>query len=63
MTDPRKQINESLQKFGNQIANSKIFDLASNNNSIHNIINTPFFNFDFSKQKINLEAYEWLLTS
>lgn len=62
MTDPRKQINESLQKFGNQIANSKIFDLASNNNSIHNIINTPFFNFDFSKQKINLEAYEWLLT-
>ena len=62
MTDLRKQINESLQKFGNQIANSKIFDLASNNNSIHNIINTPFFNFDFSKQKINLEAYELLLT-
>jgi len=62
MTDPRIQISENLEILGNKYSHLKIEDLPLKKKSIDEVISTPYLNFDFSKQRIDKEAFNWLLT-
>ena len=62
MTDLRKKINEELSSLGKQYADLKIQDLPLKQKSIENVISTSYLNFDFSKQRIDDQAFAWLLT-
>jgi len=62
MNDLRLQISENLAKLGKQHADLKIQDLPLEQKSIDEVISTPYLNFDFSKQRIDKQAFDWLLT-
>ena len=62
MNDLRTQISENLAKLGKQHADLKIQDLPLEQKSIDEVISTPYLNFDFSKQRIDKQAFDWLLT-
>ncbi len=62
MIDQRVQISEKLQKLGKENADLTIKSLVKRQAFNQNLISTPFLNFDFSKQKISSESFEWLLT-
>ena len=62
MNDLRTQISENLSKLGKQHVDLKIQDLPLKQKSIDEVISTPYLNFDFSKQRIDKQAFEWLLT-
>ena len=62
MTDLRKQISKKLVKLGKKHANLKIEDLPLKQKSIDDVISTQYLNFDFSKQRIDRKAFDWLLT-
>ena len=62
MNDLRKQISENLAKLGKQHLDLKIQDLPLEQKSIDDVISTPYLNFDFSKQRIDKQAFSWLLS-
>ena len=62
MNDLRTQISENLSKLGKQHVDLKIQDLPIKQKIIDDVISTPYLNFDFSKQRIDKHAFEWLLT-
>ena len=62
MNDLRLQISENLAKLGKQHADLKIQDLPLEQKSIDEVISTPYLNFDFSKQRIDKQAFDWLLS-
>ena len=62
MNDHRTQISESLTKLGKKHLDLKIQDLPLKQKSIDEVISTPYLNFDFSKQRIDRQAFDWLLT-
>ena len=62
MTDLRIQISENLAKLGKQNSNLKIEDLPLKQKSIEEVISTSYLNFDFSKQRIDKQAFSWLLS-
>ena len=62
MNDPRTQISENLAKLGKQYIDVKIQDLPLKQKSIDDVISTPYLDFDFSKQRIDKQAFNWLLT-
>ena len=62
MNDLRAKIRENLAKLGKQHADLKIQGLPLKQKSIDDVISTPYLNFDFSKQRIDRQAFDWLLT-
>ena len=62
MNDLRLEISENLAKHGKKHADLKIQDLPLEQKSIDEVISTPYLNFDFSKQRIDKQAFDWLLT-
>ena len=62
MNDLRLQISENLAKLGKQYIDLKIQDLPLKQKSIDDVISTPYLNFDFSKQRVDKQALDWLLT-
>ena len=62
MSELRAQISENLTKLGKQHVDLKIQDLPLKQKSIDDVISTPYLNFDYSKQRIDKKAFDWLLT-
>ena len=62
MNNLRVQISKNLSKLGKQHADLKIKDLPLKQKSIDHVISSPYLNFDFSKQRIDKQAFDWLLT-
>ena len=62
MNDLRTQISENLSKLGKQHVDLKIQDLPIKQKIIDDVISTPYLNFDFSKQRLDKNAFDWLLT-
>ena len=62
MNDLRAEISKNLAKLGKQHSDLKIQDLPLKQKSIDDVISTPYLNFDFSKQRIDKKAFDWLLT-
>ena len=62
MTDLRIQISENLAKLGKQNSNLRIEHLPLKQKSIEDVISTSYLNFDFSKQRIDKQAFSWLLS-
>ena len=58
----RTKISENLAKLGKQHADLEIQDLPLKQKSIDDVISTSYLNFDFSKQRIDKQAFDWLLT-
>ena len=62
MNNLRTKISENLAKFGKLHADLKIQDLPLKQKSIDDVISTSYLNFDFTKQRIEKHAFDWLLT-
>ena len=62
MNDLRTQISENLSKLGEQHLDLKIQDLPLKQKIIDDVISTAYLNFDFSKQRIDKQAFSWLLS-
>ena len=61
MSDIRKQIFNKLLMLGTYIKDISISDLIKNNDHEKSIIKSDLLNFDYSKQRINAEALDYLL--
>ena len=61
MSDIRKQIFNKLSMLGTYIKDISISDLIKNNDHEKSIIKSDLLNFDYSKQRINDEALDYLL--
>ena len=62
MTNSRMQISKNLAKLGKQFADLKIKDIPLQQKSINEVISTSYLNFDFSKQRLDKNAFDWLLS-
>tara|TARA_B100002052_G_scaffold58743_1_gene51729 strand:+ start:1157 stop:2641 length:1485 start_codon:yes stop_codon:yes gene_type:complete len=62
MNDIRTRISKNLAKLGKQYVDLKIRDSSLKQKSIDDVISTSYLNFDFSKQRIDKQAFEWLLS-
>ena len=61
MNETRVKIFKKLEAFGKKISDTSISEIHNQNNFDKRNIKTEFLNYDFSKQKISNEAYEYLL--
>ncbi len=62
MKEQRIKISDKLKELGKECNGSSISELSERHKPFHNIIETKYINFDFSKQKIDSKSFEWLLT-
>ena len=61
MSDVRKEIFKKLLMLGRNIKHTHISELASNNHLEKCVIKSDLLNFDYSKQRINDDALDYLL--
>lgn len=61
MSDVRKEIFNKLLMFGRNIKHTHFSELASNNHLEKSVIKSDLLNFDYSKQRINDDALDYLL--
>ena len=61
MSDTRKQIFNKLSMLGRQIKRTHISELVFNKDLEKSVIKSDLLNFDYSKQRINYEAMDFLL--
>ena len=61
MNETRTNILEQIKAFGRKISDTSISEFHNPKNLEKKYIKTDIVNYDFSKQKINNEAYEYLL--
>jgi len=60
MNDLRKKINRRLCSLGKDLKNTHISDLHNDDNDSR-VIKTDLLNFDYSKQRVNYQALDYLL--
>ena len=61
MSDVRNEIFKKLLKLGRNIKHTHISELASNNHLEKCVIKSDLLDFDYSKQRINDDALDYLL--
>ena len=61
MNDIRKQISLNLHALGKEITNTHISALFSNKDLDKQVIKNNLLSFDYSKQRINDKALDYLL--
>ena len=61
MSEKRKQIHNKLSTLGKDIKNTHILELINRKDLEKRVIRTELLDFDYSKQRINDEAIDYLL--
>ena len=61
MSELRKQIHNKLSLLGKDITNTHIFELKNHNDLEKRVIRTDLLDFDYTKQRINDKAIDYLL--
>ena len=61
MNEIRKQIHNKLSLLGKDITNTHISELQNHKDLERRVIRTDLLDFDYSKQRINEKAIDYLL--